>query len=303
MAFFICQRLNRQLNAQPFTIFLMDMSGKRIIEHTFSVPFKLLHFHFGGVTCRKLIKELKKTVAITIINYDIREEFDAVKEYFANALGLNNIQITVRIEAVDGVPRKVEARCAEIEGIDQNMIETVRFQIVKNAVKKKVKIDAEKTLLTMDEFFETLSEHKLKSSAFYEDEKELAEDLLQITETKHYNHLRYLSGKHAYHIMRLRFVLKPFSFIFLLEGAGHYHIVWETLDTEEATYVWPVEKEVIQLKVALKKVEEILHLVKVQGKVAYISSSEETYRRVFHHYRDGVKGFIKWKGELESGLT
>jgi hypothetical protein len=279
------------------------MRDRSIIEHTFSVPFKYLQFHYGGVSCKKTIPELEKKVSLTIINYDIREEFDAVKEYFANALGTNNIQITVRIEVVNGVPLKTEAHSPQIAAINQNLIETVRFQFVKDTVKKKLKVETENTLLTMEEFFEALSGQKVKPSAFYEDEKALADDLLLITETKHYHHLRYLSGKHAHHLMRLRFVLKPFSFIFLLEGEEQYHLVWETLDTEEATYVWPVEKDLAQLKLTLKKVEEIIHLVKVQGKVAYLSSSGDTYRRIIHYYKEGIKGFIRWKGELESGLT
>lgn len=279
------------------------MKGKKIIEQSFSVPINQLHFHYGGVSCKRLVKELGKSVSITIINYDIREEFDAVKDYFANALGTKTVEITVRLEVVDGTAQKIEANSPQIAGINQDLIETVRFEFVKEAVKKKLKIDVEKNLLTMDEFFEALTEKKIAAGTFYEDEKELAEDLVSISETKHYLHLRYLSAKHAHHIMRLRFVLKPFSFIFLLEGKLHYHIVWETLDTEEATYVWPVEKDVLQLKQTLKKIEEILQLVKVQGKAAYLSSSTETYRRIFHQYKDDVKGFVKWKGELESMLT
>ena len=280
------------------------MRGKRItIAHSFTVPFKHLQFHFGGVSCRKMIPELEKKVSLTIINYDIREEFEAVKDYFANALGTDHVEITVRIEAVDGLPQTIEAHSAEIAAINQNLIETVRFQYVKDAVKKKMKVETPNTLLTMEEFFAALSDEHVKPSAFYEDEKALADDLLLITETKHYHHLRYLSSKHAHHLMRLRFVLKPFSFIFLLEGEEQYHLVWETLDTEEATYVWPVEKEVAKLKRALKKVEEIIQLVKVQGKVAYLAAEGETYRRIFHQYKEGVKGFVKWKGELESGLT
>ena len=42
------------------------------------------------------------------------------------------------------------------------------------------------------------------------------DDLLEIHQTKHYKHLRYLSAIHASGIMKLRFVLKPFSFIFLI---------------------------------------------------------------------------------------
>ena len=83
----------------------------------------------------------------------------------------------------------------------------------------------------------------------------------------------------------------------------HYHIVWETLDTEEATYVWPVEKDAVKLKMTLQKIENIIQLVKVQGKTAYISSDDQACRRIFHRYKDEVKGFVLWKGDLESGLT
>lgn len=277
------------------------MPRKRIIEQTFSVPIKNLQFHYGGVSCRKLVKELDKTIGITIVNYDIREEFDAVKEYFSNALGTVSINIAVRIEAEDGQAKTIEAQSPEIASINQSLIETVRFQYVKEAVKKRVKIEADTSILNMEEFFAALSDRKVEASTFYEDERELAEDLLQVADTKHYQHLRYLSGRHAHHIMRLRFVLKPFSFLFLLEGEAHYHLVWETLDTEEATYLWPVEKDVTKLKLALKKVEDILQLVKAQGKTAYLSS-DESYRRIFHHYKEGVKGFVRWKSELESTL-
>lgn len=279
------------------------MSANKIIEQNFSVPFRHLHFHYGGVSCKKLIKELDKTVSITIINYDIREEFEFVKDYFANALGTDNVQISVRIEVSGKAPLTITAQSPEIAAINQHLVETVRFQYVKEAVKKKVKIEANATLLNMEEFFDALSEHEVKAATFYNDEKALADDLLQMTETKHYHQLRYLAGRHAHAVMRLRFVLKPFSFLFLLEGPEQYHLVWETLDTEEATYVWPVEKDVMQLKLALKKVADVLQVVKAQGKAAYLSSSATDYRRIFHHYRDGLKGFIKWKGELESGLT
>ncbi|NTS39375.1 hypothetical protein HRG84_00540 [Flavisolibacter sp. BT320] len=279
------------------------MRGKKIIAQTFSVPFRHLHFHYGGVSCNRLVKELGKTISITIINYDVREEFDAVKDYFANALSIAAVDINLRIEAEDGVPKKIEATSPQIAAIDGGLIQTVRFAYVKEAVKKKLTIEVEKNMLTMEELFDAFSENRVKADTFYEDEKALADDMLAVAETKHYHHLRTLSARHAHHIMRLRFVLKPFSFLFLLEGEQHYHIVWETLDTEEATYVWPVPKDPAQVKLALKKVEEVIQLVKVQGKAAYLSSATETYRRIFHHYKDGIKGFVKWKGELESILT
>lgn len=94
----------------------------------------------------------------------------------------------------------------------------------------------------MEEYFENFSDKKIGFDTFYENEKKFFNDLLNVTDTKHYKHLRFLSSKHFHKTMKLRFVHKPFSFIFLLEGNKNYHIVWEVLDTKEATYVSHIKK-------------------------------------------------------------
>ena len=129
------------------------------------------------------------------------------------------------------------------------------------------------------------------------------EDLLKISNKKHYKHLRFLSSKHSQDLMKLRFVLKPLSFIFLIEGDRNYHVVWETLDTEEATYVWHNNnKDINLLKPTLQKIEDIINLMKVQGKATYLSSTEDEFRRIYHDYSNDVNGFINWKEELEGIL-
>jgi hypothetical protein len=161
----------------------------------------------------------------------------------------------------------------------------------------------DKNLFTLDEFFDGFKENTLKSNVFYGHEDELLDDLLLISKTKHYKHLRYLSSIHAHNTMKLRFIHKPLSFIFLITGERKYHIVWETLDTEEATYVWHIDKDIKILKLALQKIEDILNIIKVQGKTAYINSSEYNAQRIFHDYSEVADGFIKWKSELENYLN
>ncbi|WP_341297267.1 hypothetical protein [Catalinimonas locisalis] len=74
------------------------------------------------------------------------------------------------------------------------------------------------------------------------------DELLQLQKVKHFLQLQYLSKRHDSSILKLRFVLDPFSFIFLLTGREQYHVVWETLDTEEATYLWHIDKNIDSLK-------------------------------------------------------
>jgi hypothetical protein len=275
---------------------------RQIFEEQFLYPLKDVRFRHGGVALERRFKGVVKPVELEIVNYEIREEFDAIKNYFANILKTKKIQVFARVVTVDGVVTSSEAKSPEIQKINRELIDSVKFEFVKGTFRKRIMVDIDKSLFTMDELFDAYSQRQVKSSAFYQDERALIDDLLQITSTKHYRHLRYLSSVHAYRIMKIRFIIKPFSFIFLVEGEKRYHIVWETLDTEEATYVWHVPKELAVLKRTLAKIEDIINVIKVQGKTAYINTSEDPFRRIWHDYSDLVDGFIRWKGELESIL-
>lgn len=283
------------------------VGGRVVISETFSVLFKEIKFKLGGVSFFKKFKELRKPIELTILNYDIREEFDAVKNYFANALNTKRIEVTVKIEVIDGSIISSNIKSPEIDRINKDLIENVKFQFVRETIKKHIKAEIDKNLFTMDEFFDSVSDEKLNPNTFYKNEKELFEGIVQIHKTKHYKHLRFLSDKHLHDKMRLRFVNKPFSFIFLLEGERNYHIIWETLDTKEATYIWHIEKNSQNIKQVLKynleKIEDIINVIKVQGKTVYINSNEDQFRRIKHDYSELVDGFVKWKGDLESILT
>jgi hypothetical protein len=273
------------------------------INETFYVPLKNVRFKLGGVSFDKKFKEYNRTLELTISNYDIREEFDAVKNYFANVLNTKKIEVTANIEITDNEVTSIEAKSPEIEKIDKQLIDNVKFEFVNSTIKRKINVEIDKSLFTMDEYFDTFAEDKFKSNAFYNNDKELFEDLLTISNTKHYKHLRFLSSKHCHEIMKLRFVHKPFSFIFLIQGDKNYHIVWESLDTKEATYVWHIIKDINVLKMTLRKIEDIINIIKVQGKTAYINSTEDPFKRIYHDYSELVDGFVKWKCDLENILT
>ena len=53
----------------------------------------------------------------------------------------------------------------------------------------------------------------------------------------------------------------------------------------------------------MSKIEDAINLIKVQGKTAYINSTEDSVRRIYHDYSLLIDGFLKWKSELESVLT
>jgi hypothetical protein len=106
---------------------------------------------------------------------------------------------------------------------------------------------------------------------------------------KHYEQLRYLPAKHDRSVLRVRFVLLPFSFVFLL--TGEQQIIWETLDTEEATYIWHVEKHKPTLKAKLREIDQDLGYIRSNGRQAFIDKPRENFTRIIHDYTEVKKGF------------
>lgn len=275
---------------------------KRTITETFSIPLKNVRFISSGISFDIKIQQLGKSIAFTIPNKDIIAEFDAVKNYFANVLKTKNIEVTATIDVSDNEVISKVAQSPEIDKINRELIENVKFEILKDA-RKKPNLDTDKNLFTMQEYLEEFTHSKLKSSIFFNDEKDFLENLLKVSSTKHYKHLRYLSSKHASGVMKLRFTHNPFSFFFLIQGERNYHIVWETLNTAEATYIWSINKAPDVLKSTLKQLEGIMNIIKSKGRTAYLAIEDNSFNRIFHVYTESAEGFIKWKGEFEGVLA
>ena len=97
-------------------------------------------------------------------------------------------------------------------------------------------------------------------------------------------------------------MLSPFSFVFLLSGAKQYHIVLETLDTEEATYLWHVDKSKQALLRKIKEIDEQLSIIRNKGRQTFLESNPENFSRVLHDYSDERKGFVIWKDFIEERI-
>lgn len=98
-------------------------------------------------------------------------------------------------------------------------------------------------------------------------------------------------------------MLDPFSFIFLLTGREQYHVVWETLDTEEATYLWHIDKNMDSLQQKLTEIDSMLNLIRNHGRQAYLDKENYGFSRIQHDYADARTGFMKWKGMLKERLV
>lgn len=120
---------------------------------------------------------------------------------------------------------------------------------------------------------------------------------------KHSPQLRFLANRHEGRILKIRFVLIPFSFVFLIEGEQQYHIILETLDTEEATYLWHFNKNEESFKSKIIEIDSQLNIIRNKGRQAFLETEPIYFSRITHDYSDDRKGFIIWKDLLEERLV
>ncbi len=290
----------QEIQRQPETNITREPVIKTFTE-PFSIPIKNVTFLSGGVKFEKKIQELKKVIEFQIPNDNIIEQYDAVKNYFASVLKTKKIQVVPEITTVDGVITSISATSLEIDKIDKTLIEEVKFEFV--TIAKRKESSGDKQLFTMDEYLETFAGEDFKEQQFFKDENDFFENLLEKSETKHYKHLRFLSSKHRQDLEKLRIVHKPFSFVFILSNIDNFHIIWETIDTQEATYIWTFPNDINRLKEFLTHTDKTINLILKEKKIEYINRNEENFNRVFHDYTDIQNGFKNWKDLIEKIIT
>ncbi|MEO8854894.1 MAG: DEAD/DEAH box helicase family protein [Ginsengibacter sp.] len=273
---------------------------EKILSKTMKVPFNKINFLNARVSFSLFIEEFDREIIFEIDNPDIRPEFEAVKDYFSKILKKKSIAVEIKIRYNSEELIAVSASCDDIDKINSGIIDSVRFEFVKKRILAfKGNSDNPSILNTLDS---TLSEDKKATSQLFKTEQDLIDDILSVKNSKHYHQLKFLSSQHLSSVLKMRFIINPFSFLFLLGGEKRYHIIWETLNSEEATYLWHFEKSIDALRKGLIEIEEILKEIKVSNKQNYLSKEHNNFSRVIHDYYDSKSGFIFWKGMIEEKL-
>lgn len=269
------------------------------VDEQIRIAIEQLEFRFGIVVFKYLLKELDKELTFEIANTHIRPEFEVLKPYFAKLLKSSKIRATIKVKVENGKLIYNYATSHDLEKIDHEVVEGVRFRFVSQKILKKYPDAGQPNLLDIQQIQSDVS----GSQTLYNSGEELLDEFLKYKDVKHYHQLRYLSQKHVGGVLKIRFVLLPFSFVFLLAGQQQYHIVWETLDTEEATYIWHVEKNKTTLRNTLRQIDDQLGVIRTKGRQAFLERAPSNFSRILHDYMDSTKGFILWRDMLEERLV
>lgn len=269
-----------------------------IIDRKVKISFENLEFRYGSMIFKYNVSEMKTELEFDIENLEIRPEFEVLKSYFSKTLKIKNITVTIHAEFENGKLISQSAISNDLKKINKELIESVKFKFVsKVLLNKTTSVGEENSLLDINEL------QNKSNINLYDSGDELLNDFLQNQKYKHQKHLQYLADHHQRTTLKIRFVLSPFSFVFLLAGEKGFHIVLETLNTEEATYIWHFDNDKKSLPAKLKQVDKYLNIIRNKGRQAFIENPSDNFSRILHDYSDEKKGFIIWKSLLEERLT
>ncbi len=260
------------------------------IEKQIKVSMEELEFHYGSVAFKYAINEVNTMLEFQVENMVIRPEFEVLKPYFIKALKSKNVSVAIFVEFENGKLVSQSALSTDIEYINKEVVEGVKFQFLNKALLKQY-TPKKQNILTSDELQER--------EKIYANAEELLNEILKNKQYKHSQHIQYLAERHESQIMKIRFVLSPFSFVFLLAGGQSYLVVLETLDTEEATYIWHTPKDNVTLMEEVKQIDRQLNIIREKGRQNFLEISPDNFTRILHDYSDNKKGFIIWKSAIE----
>jgi superfamily II DNA or RNA helicase len=269
---------------------IASSSSTLTIEKEIKIPIEDLEFHYGSIAFRYLINEMNTKLEFNIENIEIRPEFEVLKPYFIKTLKSKTLLIKLFAEFEYGKLVSQLSTSQDVERINKEVVESVKFQFMNKGILGKFP-SHKHNILTSDD----LQNHE----KIYTNGEELLNAILKSKQYKHSKHIQFLASQHESQVMKIRFVLQPFSFVFLLSGNNNYHIVLETLDTEEATYIWHTEKNNDDLKRSIKSIDNQLLIIKEKGRQVFLDSNPEGFSKIIHDYFDDSAGFTIWKGLLE----
>ena len=264
-----------------------------IIEKQIKIAIEDLDFRYGNIGFEYIDKESNQRFDFEIENEEFRPEFEVLKPYFIKVLKSKSVATNIYAEIENGVILSQLATSADIENINKEMVESVKFQFLNKSFIGQLPISKQNIFATNE---------LPNNQNIYTNAESVLVDLLKGKQYKHSKHIQFLADRHERNVMKLRFVLQPFSFVLLIAGEQNYHIILETLDTEEATYIWHTDKNKSALIDTIKQIDIELTIIKEKGRQAYLETNPQNFSRIVHDYSDNNKGFIIWKGLLEERI-
>lgn len=265
------------------------------ISEEIKLSINEIEFHYGLASFPYVVKSTGEVIEFELENSFIRPEFGILKSHFVKQLKQNTFKVEISAEFENNKLISQHSESTDFQKINESLVESVKYRYFTNYSGKKEYDSSQGEIRDL----ETLQ----GTNRIYQSEQELIEQVLKDRSVKHYRQLVFLIQKHSSNLSKIRFVLQPFSFIFMLEGEEELHVVLETYNTEEATYIWHFKKDDSDINKSITKVNTDLKTIREQGRQYFLEIvSPYNFSKILHDYSEERKGFIAWKSKLEELL-
>jgi hypothetical protein len=243
-----------------------------------------------------------RTVAIElrVENEFLKPEMDTIKAYLSKCLKCKMVEVEATIRCQGSEVVSVAASSETVAAITSDLFGAVNQVVIREGLRKTVH---ENKLVTVDDLFKSV-----KNSGLNLSDRQFMNELMKMKGFKHSEHMEYLSSQHLYDLMRLRMQAKPFAFICLLSGKRGYYFVLESVNKQDATYLWRVEvseaeamKNPSLLRTAFLQVEEAMSWIRAEGRNPYRNAAPDNFTFIEHDYQSD-DGFLAWKNALHRVL-
>lgn len=160
----------------------------------------------------------RNPIEFTIDNHWLKKEYDYIKYYFAKVLGnKQTFNVSVAVTITDGTVTDTQASSAEINRINANIIDSVKYHRVLNLIKTPSS-RKKKSLSTTDDIFENFEEGDA-GNVFGQAGPELLNYIIDNRKVRNEQQLKFLANDLHLPEHKLRFTLSPlFGFVFYLPG-------------------------------------------------------------------------------------
>lgn len=274
-----------------------------------SPHFKESRFVTGGIEFSYYIVQIDTEVTVRIDNSFLRPEFEFIKNYFVKRFRRKTYNVVGEV-IIQGSSIKVVATSRQIDRIDEQMIQLIKYAQVKVLDKKPKIISVDKALFSTEDIFDQYEELP-SGNVFDLSTKDVLDMMLDHQVVRNKKQLQYLSGKKQVTSDRLAITLQPlFGFVFFIETPSFIHACWELLNSH-ATYLWSVNRIQYSMESARMQIEQIIQSIQQTGRNAYRLSvaeqrtkSDIIFHVITHRKSDSgiVDPFPKWRYELEEKL-
>jgi len=267
------------------------------ISEKWKIPIQDLQFQDGKVSFTRFVYPILGDVLFEVITPACIKEFDAIKDYYEKALRTKAIEFQVKLEASGRDIQLKEASYVKGDLFHANLVEKVQDMVINETFFS----DEGDIYVLEDKLAEATEKLGLKEPKNLE---WLLDQFGKHKKSKHYDHLRYLAARQEAAAFRLRITAEPVSFIFVIKGKQDPYLVWETYETEEATYIWKLTGLAEQGQAAeVKGLLDRIVWLRAGNKIRYIRSKPPNFWRIEHDYQQKDGGFEKWKTGLTGFLS